>query len=484
MPNGITSTFDYDGMSRLTRLKHQSASATLFDNQYGYNSANQISQITELTQTRNFTYDNVDRLTSMTNGSMSENYVFDGVGNRTASHRSATYGYQPFNRLTSTATSTQSIDSNGNTIQKSEGTNFWRYAWDYENRLSTASTRKQTVRHAYDALGRRVRRNLASGKESTKFTYDGEDVLLDDNSGTLTKYLNGRGIDNKLRQVTGSNVNYFLTDHQLSTYGLTNSTGSLSSAQTFDSYGNISNTSFPSRYQYTGREYDSFTGLYHYRARTYDSNLGRFLSEDPAGFVGGTNLYSYVSNNPTQFTDPLGLFPSIWPFDYHQQMTASALNGFASPRDIQSISWANEDFDARTQDLEYANSHAMSFPGQSPGAARERANAFVREKICLARKYESMGWHTDAMHQFGQAAHTMQDYESPAHNGFQEAWPNTYWDIFVNGWHYPKETALYTEDQWKRAENNTRRAWAYFKGYPLPSDFFNGTGQTSCECPK
>jgi RHS repeat-associated protein len=244
------------------------------------------------------------------------------------------------------------------------------------------------------------------------------------------------------------------------------------------------NNSFPSRYQYTGREYDSFSGLYHYRARAYDSNLGRFISEDLAGFIGGINLFTYVGNNPTQFTDPYGLFPSIWPFDYHQQIGSNALNGLASPRDIQSINWSNGDFDAKTQDLEYANSHAMSFPGQSPDAARARANAFVREKICLARKYESMGWHTDAMHQMGAAVHTMQDNESPAHSGFQEAWPNTYWAIFVNGWHYPKETAFYTEDQWQRAENNTRRAWAYFKGYPLPKDFFSGTGKTSCECPK
>ncbi|MFN0138453.1 MAG: RHS repeat-associated core domain-containing protein, partial [Pyrinomonadaceae bacterium] len=482
-PNGVSTSYEFDNMRRLKRLTDEGPNGALFDRQYGYNAANQISQITEPSQSRIFGYDNADRLTGVT-GSVVESYMFDNVGNRTSSHRSSTYGYQPFNKIASTQTATYGSDANGNMTTKSEGSNFWRYSWDYENRLAEASTRKQKVRYKYDALGRRVSRGLGYGKEQTKFTYDGQDVLVDDNFGTQTKYLNGAGIDNKLRQTNGSSVNYFLSDHQLSTYGLTNSTGNLSASQTFDSYGNVSNNSFPSRYQYTGREYDSFTGLYHYRARAYDSNTGRFMSEDPAGFVGGMNLYSYVGNNPTQFTDPFGLFPSIWPFDYHQQITAGALNGVASPRDIQNISRANEDFDAQTQDLEHANSHAMSFPGQSPDAARARANAFVRDKICLARKYKGMGLNTDAMYQMGAAVHTMQDYESPAHNGFQEAWPYTYWDIFVNGWHYPKETALYTEDQWKRAENNTRRAWAYFKGYPLPNDFFSGTGQTSCECPK
>jgi len=54
----------------------------------------------------------------------------------------------------------------------------------------------------YEALGRRVQRHLKGGKEITKFIYDGQDVLVDDNSGTLTKYLNGEGIDNKLRVQT------------------------------------------------------------------------------------------------------------------------------------------------------------------------------------------------------------------------------------------------------------------------------------------
>jgi uncharacterized protein RhaS with RHS repeats len=36
--------------------------------------------------------------------------------------------------------------------------------------------------------------------------------------------------------------------------------------------------------------------------------LQRFISEDPVGFSGGdANLYGYVGNNPTNYTDPSGL---------------------------------------------------------------------------------------------------------------------------------------------------------------------------------
>jgi uncharacterized protein RhaS with RHS repeats len=43
------------------------------------------------------------------------------------------------------------------------------------------------------------------------------------------------------------------------------------------------------------------------RARYYDANVGRFISEDPAGFAGGLNLYAYVGGNPIMLVDPSGL---------------------------------------------------------------------------------------------------------------------------------------------------------------------------------
>jgi RHS repeat-associated protein len=60
-------------------------------------------------------------------------------------------------------------------------------------------------------------------------------------------------------------------------------------------------------FQYTARESDPETSLYYYRARYYDPNAGRFLNEDPPGFLsGGINFYEYVENSPLGFTDPNG----------------------------------------------------------------------------------------------------------------------------------------------------------------------------------
>ncbi|WP_249975210.1 RHS repeat-associated core domain-containing protein, partial [Vreelandella olivaria] len=64
------------------------------------------------------------------------------------------------------------------------------------------------------------------------------------------------------------------------------------------------NTSQPIRFQ--GQWHDEESGLYYNRHRYYDPQQGRYISQDPIGLNGGTNLYGYVTN-PTGMVDPLGL---------------------------------------------------------------------------------------------------------------------------------------------------------------------------------
>jgi YD repeat-containing protein len=54
MPNGVNTTFNYDGMSRLKEIKDVKGTTTLFDRNYTYNTANQISQIAETAQSQIF----------------------------------------------------------------------------------------------------------------------------------------------------------------------------------------------------------------------------------------------------------------------------------------------------------------------------------------------------------------------------------------------------------------------------------------------
>ena len=60
--------------------------------------------------------------------------------------------------------------------------------------------------------------------------------------------------------------------------------------------------------KFTGQEQDA-NGLYYYGSRYYDPDLGRFTQPDsitPSLTSQGLNPYSYVNNNPVNFTDPAG----------------------------------------------------------------------------------------------------------------------------------------------------------------------------------
>jgi RHS repeat-associated protein len=324
-PNNVKTSYQYDGLDRLTRLLDNKGVATIADRQYQYNTVSQITQISEPSTTRSYVYDAVDRLTSAgyTNPAQPpENYVYDSVGNRTSSQLSASYGYQPFNRMTNTSTATFVYDANGNLTSKTDGTGTRTFAWDFENRLKQVMLPSgNTITYKYDAVGRRIQR-ARTGGVSTNFIYDGQDVVKDLNSdGSTVDYLNGPGIDNKLRltdsRLAATGPLYFLQDHLGSTTAFTNSAGGVTSQINYDSFGNPTTSASLTRYTYTGREFDSDTGLYYYRARWYDPQVGRFISEDPIGLAGGINQFAYVGNNPQNAKDPTGLYE----IDVHYYLT-------------------------------------------------------------------------------------------------------------------------------------------------------------------
>ena len=398
LPNMITSSFTYDAMSRLESLKHENSSTTLYFDQFSYNSANQISQITGLSATRQFTYDNIDRLTAVTDGTNVESYTYDLVGNRTASHRSSSYTTGSFNRLTATATANYDYDFNGSITGNSLGQS---HRWDRENRLIMASAGQEEKRYEYDALGRRVSsllipvEILSDLSGPTKFIYDGLDVILDDNSelpGGTTRsitYQNAPGIDNKMEWSDGR-PGYFLQDHLGSTVALTDSAGDVSETNSYDSFGNPANESFSTRYQFTGREFESISNLQYSRARWYDPAIGRFISEDPIGLSGGINQYSYVGNNPVNATDPSGLYE----IDVHYYLTKylAENSGCFGKEEARQIAEGNQQSDELPDRLPGLGNVANgSYHALSSGAAPGYGSSHLQWRSNVHRSVYDLG---------------------------------------------------------------------------------------------
>jgi len=68
------------------------------------------------------------------------------------------------------------------------------------------------------------------------------------------------------------------------------------------------------------RESHTETAFYYYRARYYDPYAGRFLSEDPIGFLGGINRYNYVFSDPVNWTDNRGTCACPDPEEINEQI--------------------------------------------------------------------------------------------------------------------------------------------------------------------
>ena len=100
-----------------------------------------------------------------------------------------------------------------------------------------------------------------------------------------------------------------LVDHLGTVRDLAKQDGTIAVHYQYDSFGNVtSGDTSQTRYLFTSREFDVATDLQYNRARWYDAEVGRWISEDPIGFVAGdANVARYVGNGVTGAADPSGL---------------------------------------------------------------------------------------------------------------------------------------------------------------------------------
>ena len=307
-PNGIATTYVYDTLSRLTRLKADLGATAITDFQYLHDAVGNRTRKQQLDYTEDYSYDALYRLTQAARGGVTtESYTYDSVGNRLSSLGSGPWTYSDRNELLSQNGTTYTYDAAGNLSQKTDGTDTWAYEWNAENQLTGVTKNGlEQARFAYDPLGRRVEK--VAGGVTTVYTYDAEYVLREVRGGSTSKYVHGLGIDEPLAWEDGSGVlAYYHADALGSIVKRTSQAGAVVHEHRYDAWGNIETGASEPGFAFTGREWEPETGLYYYRARYYDPKLGRFVSEDPIGFLADSNFYRYVYDNPVSYTDPLGL---------------------------------------------------------------------------------------------------------------------------------------------------------------------------------
>jgi len=113
---------------------------------------------------------------------------------------------------------------------------------------------------------------------------------------------------------------YFIhNDHLGTPVKMTNELGFVVWSAVYDPFGKATvnedvdgdSVSVGMNVRFPGQYYDQESGLHYNYFRTYDPNLGRYITSDPIGLLGGINTYTYVYNNPLYYIDPTGEIPFL-----------------------------------------------------------------------------------------------------------------------------------------------------------------------------
>lgn len=279
LPNGVSVAFGYDDNSRLTGITYQFGSNTLGNLTYGYDQLGRRGQV---------------------GGSFARSGL-PGVVTSAI--------YDAANELTTWNGTAISYDLNGNML--TDGSH--NFTWNARNQVATLNNASLQ----YDAFGRRLK-NLAG----TAFLYDGANAAQELTGSTVTANLLSGGTDEIFSRTDSSGAFTPLKDILGSTIAMVDSNRNVRTSYTYDPFGNTSITgaSNGNQFQYTGRENEG-NNLYYYRTRYYDPVLGRFINEDPLGFIGsGPNFFAYALDDPINLVDPMGLesgatFYAEWKMD-------------------------------------------------------------------------------------------------------------------------------------------------------------------------
>ncbi|MBI4516444.1 MAG: RHS repeat protein [Deltaproteobacteria bacterium] len=298
--NKLTWQYSYDWLNRLSEVKKGVGAAT---------------PATE----RVYVYDESDNRTYLDvhPSNMSHRYTYD-VADQISKRQEGPLGSRTAGDYTDKETFTHNAD--GNMIARvlnpggSEVTTTYTYndfdslvRWEQQPAGTSAS-------HSYDA-GRIRKSKIGTDGVNLEFKHSGLPVVSEkrDPSGTPTEWAFIIG-DQVLGFQKGTDFFYFITDGLGSVRVLVEADGDEAAHYVNDEFGNrveVSETSGASSQTFVGalgvRDEMPSSGLYLMGLRWMDPRLGRFLTQDPIGYLGGPNLYSYVAANPVNFVDPEGL---------------------------------------------------------------------------------------------------------------------------------------------------------------------------------
>lgn len=241
--------------------------------------------------------------------------TYDLAGNRTPKGISVTYS-STGNRLTTWGSSSYTYDADGNLKTRTHGSIVDTLFWNAIGQLDSLHSGTRRIGYLYNADGLLFRRTI-NGTVDRNFVWDPEAKLLGEWNGTMgrvAQYIytpEGRPFALVTDSATTSLVRYLQPDNLGNVIGVTK--GAVIQQHLRYTPWGVADSVMVNTIADTNRlgwkelmyEGDS-TQLYYVRNRWYDPKVGRFISEDPIGIIGGINLYTFGANDPINYSDPAG----------------------------------------------------------------------------------------------------------------------------------------------------------------------------------
>jgi RHS repeat-associated protein len=229
-------------------------------------------------------------------------FSYDAVGNRTRAG-SVSYVSNARNEYVSAGAASFGYNAVGRLIADAKFT----YAYNLRGQLIQAASRSNGtigLQVFHDALGRPA--GIVEAGRTRVLANDGAGAIESWDNGVLSAVYVREGRDQVCFFAAGGKDQYVLRDVLESTRLTTNSQGSAIGVFRYDPFGALLSGNPATPFLYSGKYQYASIGWYEYQRRQYIPSFGRFAQPDPAGFIDGPNLYSFVGNNPLSARDPNG----------------------------------------------------------------------------------------------------------------------------------------------------------------------------------
>ncbi len=271
-----------------------------------------------------------------TTARQSQTWTFDEAGNWSFTVLDGTIQnriHSPADELNSISGNATTQDTKGNLLEFTHAGIAYELEYDQDNRLHKAIVGSQDVEYRYDAFGRQVIRKQGTNKtaliwwghsENAEYTHGAGQACIQNDIFCDFRRLNAvcaRAVEGSKFEIEWYHKNYL--DHVTA---VSDDSGDILEYYRYTAYGeketysptgtNLATTAINNPVTWNTRRQDPLTNFYLYKYRNYAPQLGRWLTRDPIGEMGGINQYGFVGNDGVNGFDTLGLERNIRPFAY------------------------------------------------------------------------------------------------------------------------------------------------------------------------